>query len=1255
MMNKIPRRRIFLSSFMILVILGLSLFKISDHKKSYYEKTKLSEKFHLTLLKSDINSELQRVASDLNILSYGLETKNYIENSSTNNANILAEEFLNYLLIDTLYYQIRFIDNTGKEVARVNYNNGSPSIIKKSKLLNQADKRYIKEISKLKEKQIYFSDIYFNAKINKDSFNPILKVAKAVYDKNHNRKGVIILEYSPLKIFRTFFENMHTEIKGNLLLVDNKGNYLEGLERKGGITLLFDDSKTNNFSNDYPNAWSIISTNKEGFLSSDSGLITYTTVQFNDLKIMGNANKSVSSSNKPFLKLITLRKPHAILKSLNHFSLLLILDAVLIAFILTVLIMYQKHQNRKAAQDAKIKEAEVKYKGLVENSVAGIYIVQDHVIKFVNKRTAEIFGFESPEQMIGLNTRKFAVKDAWKVIEKNLEYLVKNKKDVSTIEVQNFKKDGSIIDVKLIEKIIPYNGSMAVQGTLIDISDRKKTERLLKESESKYRQLFENNLAGVFESTIDGEILNCNATFAKMYGYNSPDQLIGKSAKVLYTNEKIRNEIIDELNSAPYSLSKEYQMRKKDNSLFWVLENFIISANGNIFGTSFDITQQKKDEALLKESEEKYRNLVESSSFGIVVHTNGVVNYANSAAKKIMEADKTENVVGKNIMDFVHPEFREQVLQRVAQTQNDGIVSKAIEEKFITFKGTAIDVEVVSIPFFYDGKRSSQVSFNDITNRKKAETDLIAKENYIQSIFSNIHEDIFIMNRDFEITNVNRNVLLESGYTKEEAIGKHCYEISHQNNKPCDLFGETCYLSKVFETGISYNYKHVHYNSDGTEKHVNITMSPLKDNDGNVIEVIEAMRDMSELVEAERELKQSEVKYKLVVETAPEGIITLNKTGEIISWNNSATKIFGYEKDEIIGKNFTLLIPEEFKKKHKERIKREMLSRDTSITNEKPTEVLSLHKNGYIFNSEISLSVGETEKDKFITILVRDITVRKEQEAELEKHRNHLEILVEERTNEITRINHQLENEIIKVKEAEHGLSAALEKEKELSEVKTKFISTVSHEFRTPLTTIYSSMEILEMYKDITQENVLKHSSKIKSSVNRLNEMLEDILLLNRTERGVIPFSPSPVKINSFCESITGELSVMLAKDQEIKTTFDIHKSIYEIDKNILQTILVNLLTNSIKYSPNHKDIELVVSDSVNRLNFEIKDRGMGISKEDLAQIFNPFFRSDDVLTLQGTGLGLSIVKQYTDIHKGTVTVSSKLGEGTSFKVSIPV
>jgi signal transduction histidine kinase len=246
--------------------------------------------------------------------------------------------------------------------------------------------------------------------------------------------------------------------------------------------------------------------------------------------------------------------------------------------------------------------------------------------------------------------------------------------------------------------------------------------------------------------------------------------------------------------------------------------------------------------------------------------------------------------------------------------------------------------------------------------------------------------------------------------------------------------------------------------------------------------------------------------------------------------------------------------------------------------------------------------------------------------------------------------------DITERKRLEEELRASLDREKELGDLKSRFISMTSHEFRTPLSTILSSAELLEHYsKNWSEEKKFIHLHRIQIAVQHMIGLLDDVLIIGKAEAGQSDFKPEPLHLEEFCIELVKELQLNEGDSRAINLIARCKSLSFCLDEKLLRHILSNLLSNAIKYSPEGSPIRFEIAQQKDAIVFQIEDKGIGIPLQDRQCLFESFHRAANVGNIPGTGLGLAIVKKCVDLHGGEITVKSKVGVGTKFKVRLPL
>lgn len=401
--------------------------------------------------------------------------------------------------------------------------------------------------------------------------------------------------------------------------------------------------------------------------------------------------------------------------------------------------------------------------------------------------------------------------------------------------------------------------------------------------------------------------------------------------------------------------------------------------------------------------------------------------------------------------------------------------------------------------------------------------------------------------------------------------------------------------------------------------------------------------------------------FNVLFEAVSEGVIVVNNQQFIVETNASAERMFGYNKDELVGKHLNVLIPQKYHAGHGAHVEGFMKHKESRQMG-RGRDLFGAHKNGHIFPVEAGLNPLEINGESFVMALVIDISVRKQQELQLQELNNQLEKKVNERTKslsdtveELKIVNQQRDAEIKKRIEAQNKTKNALKKEKELNELKTKFLSLVSHEFKTPLSGILTSAMLLGKYKLAEQQEKRdKHIKTISDKVHYLNNILNDFLSIEKLDTGKINYKFSTFKISKVVNEVVYNANMLLKEGQEIKYPENIDDYSMFQDEKILELALSNLVHNAIKYSSENTLVDIQIKQNDKTTIFKIKDNGIGIPITDQKNIFNRYFRAENALLTQGTGIGLNIVKSHLENLGGTISFISEENKGSEFTITMP-
>lgn len=402
--------------------------------------------------------------------------------------------------------------------------------------------------------------------------------------------------------------------------------------------------------------------------------------------------------------------------------------------------------------------------------------------------------------------------------------------------------------------------------------------------------------------------------------------------------------------------------------------------------------------------------------------------------------------------------------------------------------------------------------------------------------------------------------------------------------------------------------------------------------------------------------------FNVLFEAASEGIIVVDENHIMTATNDAIAKMFGYQVDELKGKPLNMLIPISYRSTHTHDVK-DFLKNGEKRRMGHGRDIHGVKKDGTEFPVEAGLNPFVWEGKKYVMSLIIDVSVRKESQRKIEELNNTLEEKIKYRTSELEEsmeklqmMNADLEKEIKRRKMAENKIKDALQREKELSELKTKFLSMVSHEFKTPLSGILTSTMLARKYTlEEQQEKREKHFNTITSKVHYLDTILNDFFSIERMESGRVHYKFTRFSLNKLVNEVVYNANVTLKNGQEIYYPKEMEDITMYQDEKILELVLSNLLNNAIKYSPENTRIDFEIELDQKMIVFKVKDQGMGIPEKDQKHIFERYFRAENALLDQGTGIGLNIAKVHLEHLDGTMHFVSKEGEGSTFIVELPM
>jgi PAS domain S-box-containing protein len=876
--------------------------------------------------------------------------------------------------------------------------------------------------------------------------------------------------------------------------------------------------------------------------------------------------------------------------------------------------------------------SEKKYSSVVETGTDGIIIHQEGIIKFANSAIKNQTGYEADE-LLEKNILDAINPEFREMILKNYSDRVAGKKLPNIYEIDLLKKDGSKLPVEISASIIEYLDKPSVLVFVRDISRRK-----IAENELNSARLFSDNLIQTANAMIVGIDLNGNVQmmnpaaelitgykFEELHKKNWFETLLPKDKYQSVWNkyQGAWNEYQKQTRKSVPKILLLPILTKKGDERIISLSNSELIKDDKIVGTisfGIDVTEQKKSKEALVRSEEFLKTT------GKVAKVGGwELDVETREVRWTEETYRIHDIpVGTiiNINDGIklyHTDDQPKLESALKDAIENGN-SYDIEVRFIKPEGEMVWLRKILEPQVINGKIVKLFgTIQDITERKGKEIQILKLSKAIEQspttiVITDINGNIDYVNRRFEET---------TGYTKEEIFGKNP-RILKSGNVSKENYTE---LWDTITTGKTWRGEFHNKKKNGELYWEDAIISPVMNEENKIFNFLAIKTDITEMKLLQWKLEQynfelekrvaerteqftiSEGNYRILAESMDEYICRIDKDHNITYINSSLLKTLEKDLSDFIGKNLIESVKLFGEEKVSEII--EIILRE-----KKSNKLIGQVPWGKWIEWHIIFENNLTSDNGNIIIVGHDITERKQIEIKMKK---------------------------------------ALGKEKELNELKSQFISTVSHEFRTPLTSIYSSIELIERYGyKWDNDKKVDHYTRIKKSIDHLTKMLEEILQLNHTESGRLNFQPVLIDLNKFCNTVLNDLKPLLLKEHMLNYNFGLPDKNYSIDPNILRVILTNLISNAIKYSPKGGNIDLDISPENNNIQFTIKDEGMGISKEDMGKLFVPFYRTDDASTIPGSGLGLSIAKNYIELHNGRLKVESFLGKGSTFSLLLP-
>jgi PAS domain S-box-containing protein len=757
-------------------------------------------------------------------------------------------------------------------------------------------------------------------------------------------------------------------------------------------------------------------------------------------------------------------------------------------------------------------------------------------------------------------------------------------------------------------------------GTLLA---QKQVQIALQESEERFRQIAENIDQILFiRSGDDQKMLYINPSYESMWGrsrtnlYENPNSFV----EIMHPDdtESVRQQLGSKRYLEEGLADFEYRIIPSKQHIHWVrARTFPIKDDNGVIvrraGIIEDITQRKQSEEALRQSEEKFRLLLDAAPVATVISDQtGRITLVNVQAETLFGYSRSE-LVGQ-MVEILVPDYARgtHVHNRTTYMAEPRVRPMGLGLELFARRKDAAEFPVeIQLSYIETQDGLMVMSFVlDITERKQAAAELENQRSFLRSVIDVSPSMIFVKDYDARFVLANPMVARMYSTTVEALIGRTDADFN-PSQKEIDNFLEAD--RQVIASGEQLFMEEPITNFAGETRWLQTTKVPIVSADGRSKYVLGVATDITERKRAEAALQESEEKYRSLIETMRGGLVIFDLDNKINFINDRFLELLGYSREEVLGTRAVDYVDPTNLPTLEAHLKRRRHLESSSY------ELVFRHKDGHPIYLLVSGSPLLGKNGEYIGsfAVTTDISAQKQ---------------------------------------AEDTLREALAKEKELGELKTRFVSMASHEFRTPLATILALTETVSAYRHkMSEDQIADRLNKIKDQVDHLKDIMEDILLLARMQARRVEFNPIELDVDALCRSVLDEFQSRADVNNHIEYTCNTLLRRMTLDKKLMRQIISNLVSNAVKYSPQGTSVAVNLDLEADALVLTVSDHGIGIPEADLKHLFEPFHRAANVSTISGTGLGLVIVKESVELHGGTISVKSQIDVGTTFVIRIPI
>lgn len=858
------------------------------------------------------------------------------------------------------------------------------------------------------------------------------------------------------------------------------------------------------------------------------------------------------------------------------------------------------------------------YRLIFESSPISITLldVKGQVID-VNQATEELSAMDR-DQLIGTHYLELNLFPEDTLIElKNIFQDIIKGRSIGPIEMQIVTKNNKKIWISVVSSLVKLQDTSLIEVLAHDITQRKLLEIKLQDSEENYRLLTHNinDMITVVNSKMEIEYIN-EDIHHKVMGYKKEDLIGISSLQLIHPDDREKTlQAFKEALSGEERIA-EVRIKHKDGHYVWTETNGKMFVDGNgkrkFQLVSRDITERKKSAEKLNDSKERYRNLTDSLLevvFEIDIDYNLV--YTNSIASKIFGYTHEDFKKGLTVKDFILPEEKDDVEEILQQLFHGEIIEPQIL-RLRKKDGTIFYSRIYATPI-YEGEDIVGIRsvIHDITDMKEAENKIKESEEKFRTIAEQSLMGITII-QDEVIKYVNQNLANLLGYSVKEMLSwkeGEFFKTIHPEDKKKIINMATSF--DVDNQNDSRYYEARGITKEGTIIWLDVYYKLILYEQKPAFLV--SFIDISDRKETQEKLRESEEKYRFLFQNSPFAILLIETSGKIVDCNPSLLQLIGYSREDLIGKMYKdlLVVPPENVPKLLERLQK--ISKGIPI----PSLDIQLNrKYGSKVWVNIESSFVKIDNKPFIIIMGHDISEKKQVEQSL----------------------------------------------KELDEMRKEFVNRASHELKTPITTVYGAYQLLDsLYRNELSKDAQEILDMAVNGTKRLKKLVDDLLDISRIESKMLMLEKRNVNLSQLIANCVNELNYFFNRG-DYNVLLDIPENLFlNLDDSRIELVIMNLLTNAIKYTPKKGTIHISVKEYDEYAEIHVIDTGIGLTKNEIGRLFKKFSKIqtplDKELDIQlgSTGLGLHIAKQIVELHGGTIEVQSEgKNKGSTFIVRLP-